>query len=464
MKFPQFSKKSNPVGQTIVINQIHQFNAWKDNAYVKEGYKKNVIINKCVNTIARSLATVEIEIHDGDKVLETHPIYDLLKKPNPTQAGTTFLKAAFIDYLISGNLFITHFPDTGKPKELWTARPRFMQVHPGQFGVPLKYVYNAGTGAERTFIVDQVSGRSQVFHYKNYDPEDQWLGLSPMEAAALAGDVHNEGLKWNRSLLKNGARPSGLIRFLGSPAPEVIARLTEYFKNRFQGAANAGGIPMLTNGAEWQATDTSPKDMDFNVTMKEMTKYIASVYGVPLPLVDNDSSTFNNMEQAKELLWTDTIIPLMEEFLEAFGNWIFPMYGNENLTFKINKDAIDALEAMRSKKYTRTREAVGSGILTIDEGREALDYSPKGGLADSLFIPANMIPIDLAGEIPLMEDDPAIDPDADPEADVPEEDPEDDDAEALAADKKALYITLKSLNYSKREIARMMGLPRVTRH
>jgi phage portal protein BeeE len=36
-------------------------------------------------------------------------------------------------------------------------------------------------------------------------------GLSPIEAAASAIDLHNAAARWNKSLLDNSARPSGAV-------------------------------------------------------------------------------------------------------------------------------------------------------------------------------------------------------------------------------------------------------------
>jgi HK97 family phage portal protein len=201
-------------------------------------------------------------------------------------------------------------------------------------------------------------------------------------SAALSVDIHNSGMKWNYSLLSNSARPSGIIKFEGSPGGEVIARLTEFFKSRIQGAANAGEIPMLHDGAEWQAIDHSPRDMDFQGSMKEAKQLIASNLGVPLPLVDNDASSYNNMEQAKERFYVDTVIPLMEDFIEAFSHWLLPNFDGD-LSFSLDLDSVPALEAVRTRKFDRAIKAVGAQVLTREEGREMMGFDPQ---ADGEFV------------------------------------------------------------------------------
>jgi len=221
-------------------------------------------------------------------------------------------------------------------------------------------------------------------------------------------------------LLKNGARPSGIVEFSDTPSGEVINRLKEFFKRQMQGSKNAGEIPVLTGGAKWTSVDTNPRDMDYIQTMREMAKYIASAFGVPLPLIDNDSASYNNMEQAKERLWTDTIVPLFDEFLNAFGAWLLPVYG-ENLEFCANLDSIQALEGVRTRKFERMVKSIEKGLLTIDEARREVGFPPVGGIAESLLVPSGLIPVELSN------------------MDVPD-------------DEKALAIGMYALGYSKEEI------------
>jgi hypothetical protein len=117
--------------------------------------------------------------------------------------------------------------------------------------------------------------------------------------------------------------------------------------------------------------------MDFTNTMKETAKYIASAFGVPLPLIDNDASTFNNLEQAKERLYTDTVIPLMQEFMGALSAWLLPRYG-EGLEFKLDMDSISALEGNRERMFNRAVLAFEKGVLTREESRVMMGFPSEG--------------------------------------------------------------------------------------
>lgn len=375
--------KQNPVGQAIFVPGGDAWAARKGREFISEGYQTNVLVYRCIREIALAMADLQVEIaNDDGNPIDDHPALPLLSRPNPTQGWDAFVTEAATNFELHGEMAIARYPENGPPAELWCINPLWIRVEPGQGGMPMAYVYEQNN-RKITFPVDRLTGQSQLFFYKTYNPLDHWRGQSALVAAGLAADTHNAGLKWNYSLLRNSARPSGLIKLDDNSGAEVVQRLKEWFKRAFQGAANAGEIPVLPSGAEWMPMDTSPRDMDFLNTQKEAAKLIASAFGVPLPLIDNDASTFNNMEQAKERFYTDMVIPKFNGFLASFGNWLMPWFGDD-LKLQVNMDRIGALEALRTRLFDRMAKAVDTGIITVDEARVAIGYDELGGSAATL--------------------------------------------------------------------------------
>jgi HK97 family phage portal protein len=376
--------KENPVGGAMVVNGGGEWSrSSKKVAYIDEGYQLNVVIYRAVQEITRAIGNLEIELaNEAGDIIENHPALDLIAKPNPTQGGDGFLREMFTNYLLMGEMACTRYPEGGKPAQLWTAHPLFIKVNGGAGGVASSYVYEQNNW-KATFPVDRLTGRSQMYFQKTYNPNDYWRGQSPLMAAGLPADTHNVGSRWNYQLLRNSARPSGVISLGSDVSGDVVAKIKEWFKAAFQGEASAGDVPILPPGVTWVPMDNSPRDMDFSTTQREAAKLIASALGVPLPLIDNDASTFNNLDQAKERFYTDTVLPLFNEFLVQFGEWLLPMYG-EGLHFQVNEDKIGALEGLRTRLFERMIKAVGAGVLTPDEARVAMGYDPLGGAAAML--------------------------------------------------------------------------------
>ena len=68
--------------------------------FAQEGYTENAVVYKCVNEIANGASSVGIKLFDGDIQIDNHPLLNLLKRPNPLQAGNEFFQSLYALSLI----------------------------------------------------------------------------------------------------------------------------------------------------------------------------------------------------------------------------------------------------------------------------------------------------------------------------------------------------------------------------
>ena len=149
--------------------------------------------------------------------------------------------------------------------------------------VPKGYVYTAN-GESVRFIADVVEGVRPILHLKFFHPANDHYGLSPLEAAATAIDIHNTASRWNKALLDNSARPSGALVYTardGNLSPDQFERLKSELEAGFQGAAHAGRPMLLEGGLDWKSMSLTPKDMDFIEAKHVAAREIALALGVP---------------------------------------------------------------------------------------------------------------------------------------------------------------------------------------
>jgi HK97 family phage portal protein len=388
-----FSRQIHRMGGSLLFSDGQGWRSWKNaREAVEKGYQGNAVVYAAIQEVATAVASLEFEIVEvrGDGEVQkaegkdADTIRRLLEKPNPMMGSDGFIKALFVDYHALGEMAIEGTPHGGKPVELWPVNPIDVSVKPGPYRVPKAYQIGQGEDA-RVFPYDPVRNRADLFFMKMYNPGNWWRGQSPLSAVAVQIDAHNAGSRWNYKLLKNGARPSGLVKFKDEPGAETLSLLREYFKKALQGEDNAGELPVLQGDAEWQELSQSPRDMDYVTTMREFAKHIARALGVPLPLIDNDAATFNNVESAKERFYLDTVIPRAEEFLSQFGTWLGAHYGDGKYQLRVDRDAIPALASIRQREFDRAvKGAGGKAILTQDDARKIVNHEAKGGSADSL--------------------------------------------------------------------------------
>lgn len=391
----------------------------------KEGYMKNAIVYRCVNEISKGAASVPFKLKTGDTVIERHPVIDLLARPNPLQSYSEFFNSLYGFLMLSGNAYILKAGGQ-LPRELHLLRPDRVEIKaPSGKIIPSHYDYMINGKVESRYDVDQDTGFSELKHVKLWNPLDDFYGCSPLSAAAVEVDQHNMSSSHNINLLNNGARPSGAVVFKPRDDAGFSVNLTEGqrqqlltdLNNRFSGTTNAGRPLLLEGDFDWKEMGLSPKDMDF-LNLKHLSATeIAMCFGVPSQLVGvPDAQTYANVQEARLALYEETIIPLLRKVESDMNEWLIPMFG-ENLAFEYDVDEIPALSERRRLIYANVSQAVAQGILTRNEAREQLGYSPISG-ADGLYISATLFPI---GE------EAAPDPQENEEEDIVEELEDEDD-------------------------------------
>lgn len=380
--------------------------SWNARAYFLEGYGKNIVVYRCIRELATAAAAVEIELEKNNTTeeeetsrIEGHPLLSLLQYPSPMHSWDEFIEGLIINYLATGNAYIwrNRFQGAGPPTELHLFSPATMTAVPGPNTFPLAYKRQLASGAYEIYPVDQVTGDCEILHIKMFNPLDQWTGMSPLQAAALGVDIHNAGMKFNKALLDNSARPSGAIKLAGAMPDEMaLSRLREEVKIFRQGPENAGGVPLLYGGSEWIELGLSPKDMDFKESMSMSAVSIAAAYGVPFPLIVPDAATFANMRDAREAMWENTVLPMLDKIIGGLSRWLLPVFKLQNARLCYNADNVSALEGKRQRKFDRIVNAKNAGLVTINEARHELDMGPIEG-GDVLLVPSSQVPIDMSG-------------------------------------------------------------------
>ena len=340
----------------------------------REGFQTNAIVYRAVRMIAEAAASVPLLLYDGEREQSTHPLLSILAHPNPRDAGSTLREALYGHLLIAGNAYLEAVTIGRTLSELYVLRPDRMKVIVGSDGWPQAWEYRVG-GAVVEF--DQMRDPiPPILHFTMFHPLDDHYGLSPMEAAAAAIDIHNAASGWNKALLDNAARPSGALVYAGPPGAtlgtEQFERLKGELEASFQGAANAGRPLLLEGGLDWKPLSMTPKDMDFMEAKASAAREIALAFGVPPLLLGlPGDNTYANFAEANRAFWRQTILPLVRRTSDSIAHWVNPLYGPIRL--EPDLDQIAALATERDAVWMRLEAC---NFLTQDEKRQAVGYGP----------------------------------------------------------------------------------------
>lgn len=331
-------------------------------AFAREGYGRNAVAYRCVRLIAESAASAPLVVGPN-----AHPLARLLARPNPEQTGIELLEAFYGHLQVAGNAYL-EAASIGEeaPSELYVLRPDRMSVIPGADGWPVGWEHRVGSNVRR-FSRNPIGNDAPILHLKLFNPADDHYGLSPMEAAAFAIDIHNAGGAWNKALIDNAARPSGALVFTGAErfSDEQFERLRQELDDMYSGAANAGRPLVLEGGLEWRPMSLSPADMDFTEARHAAAREIALAFGVPPMLLGiPGDNTYSNYREANLAFWRQTALPLAQKAARAIEGWLGERWpGAGAAAVGVDVENVPAL--------TVEREALWARIGTADFLNEA---------------------------------------------------------------------------------------------
>ena len=331
----------------------------------------------------------------------THPVLDRLNRPNQEHQKTKrkFFEALITWKLLEGDCYIAA---TGRinqpPLDLYVLNPRFIQVTPDGAGYPSEYRYQPAVQGQTVYRRDPRTNRfvtddrqQELLHIANFNPgscQYEYEGMSAVVPLYLEIMQYLHASQHNLSLLMNGAKPSGALTLKGKDGMPVTLtddqfnRLKMQMESEFTGANNAGRPLLLEGGMEWVEMSFNPKDMDWLKGKLNSEKQIYKRLGVPLPLVMDEKSTYNNMHEAKMDFYESTVIPSAEDVLDYFDDWLLPRYADlKGAQLVVDVDAMDLLAERRLSKRKAVEE---NTVLMLNEKRNELGYEDIEG-GDAVF-------------------------------------------------------------------------------
>ena len=341
-------------------------------ALAREGFQRNAVVHRAVRLVTEAAASVPLGLVAGGADDGLHPLSALLGRPNPREGGLRLMESLYGHLMVSGNAYLEAVCLGGVPRELYALRPDRMRVVPGPDGWPAAYDYGVGTETVRFEAVPD-GPVPPILHLTLFHPTDDHYGLSPMEAAAAALDIHNAAGAWNKALLDNAARPSGALVFAGPTglSETQFERLKGELEASYQGAANAGRPLLLDGGLDWKPLSLSPREMDFVEAKAGAAREIALAFGVPPLLLGlPGDNTHANYAEANRAFYRQTVVPLVRRTGEAVAHWLGPAYGG---ALRLEPD-LDAIEALAPERESLWRRVSAADFLSADEKREAVGY------------------------------------------------------------------------------------------
>ncbi|MEL7466084.1 MAG: phage portal protein [Pseudomonadota bacterium] len=343
----------------------------------RSGYQGNAVVFRCVRMVAEATAAIPFALVEDGRRMDVHPLATLLSCPNNGQDGAGLIEALCGHLMLHGDAYLeaAALDEANAPLELHALRPDRMRVAPGPDGWPAAYEYRVAGRAHR---FDMTTETQPILHLKAFHPLDDHYGMSPLEAAANAIDVHNAAGAWSKALLDNAARPSGAIVAKGADGgtltDEQFSRLSEELETSHQGARNAGRPMLLEGGLDWKPMSFSPADMEFLKTREAAAREIALAFGVPPQLLGlPGDNAYANYQEANRAFYRQTVLPLSRRIASALTGWLGWRWPGD---VRLAPD-LEAVTALQTEREAQWRRIANADFLDDDEKREMLGLPPR---------------------------------------------------------------------------------------
>jgi HK97 family phage portal protein len=410
----------NWLGESIVWNPEN------DTTYINEGYRKNATVYSLVNIIAKAASSIPFQIYekvnDNDykryksmtngsfdttvlhkadflkkkALVELHEtdLHKLLDRPNPAQSYASWITELIAFGKLTGNRYIYGIaPETGngagKYKELYVMPSQLIEIISGGIMQPVKEYAIEYNGQFRI-------PADHMCHIKDFNPYfdgsgSHLYGQSPLRAGLRSMTTNNEAVQTGVKYLQNQTARGVLMSDEGDLNEVQAQQLKDKFRKNFQGADNAGDVIITPKKLSWVNFGLNASDVSLIEQYNASIKDLCNIYNVPVSLLNNtESSTYNNVKEAKKALYQNCVIPELNKIADELNRWLAPKYG-EKLCIEFDYSAIPELQEETEKVVSQMSQA---WWLTPNEKRAAMSYGTdeENEILNEYYIPANLIP------------------------------------------------------------------------
>lgn len=263
---------------------------------------------------------------DDPKPIKGHPFLDLLARPNPTQSRFEFLEATFSWRKASGNCYwwLNRPNEETPPAEIWIIPTSKMQPVPdGKMGIK-GYLYDYG--AAQPMPLEPW----EVVHFKTFNPNDRYVGLSPIQSLMLdaLGDIASQ--QYNANFYsKDNAKSAGILAFEDYIEEDNWKRLKDDWSEQHGGTKQNRVMRLrgVGKGVTWIPTQLTRVELEYLEQRRFTKEQIYDLFAPGLSSILAVNATEANSTAGKDTFLGMCVYPQHVAVSEKIDSDILPSYG-----------------------------------------------------------------------------------------------------------------------------------------
>ncbi len=335
----------------------------------------------CIAKIGRSIAGLPMNFYQGfgdnPVKLTSHPILDLLHRPNPEDTHrelwldtATFQLATGASYWALEQFSQLNGAIVPGKSTIWTLPADRVKIVPA-IGDPEKRISHYEiTGTSGKIVKYQPE---EIVQFKSFNLENQYYGMAPLTVAMKTMEADFYAREHNRLFFKNGATVGDVYESDMNYDEVADQRIIESWKKQ-QGYKNSNKLLTTWAGLKLRDTKRGPKDLDFLNLIKLNREEIIALFGVPPAVVGLfEYANYANANMQKREFWIETIIPMLLSFETRLNEMVFPRWTDQEIWMEFDLSAVPALQEDKIEKAKENVMLVRARIKTPNEARA--DYN-----------------------------------------------------------------------------------------
>jgi len=423
-------QNTNTEFNKIIYNYLGQSIVWNpenDDTYIKKGYMFNSTVYSIVNLIAKTASNIPFQVYEvknqnelkkykamtsglmnGNILhksllqrkhalaeLDNTDLHKLLERPNPAQSYSSWIQEIIAFGKLTGNRYVYGIkPESGPNQNKWQE----LYILPSQsVEINSNGIFEPVSGYSLDYSGQYKIDAEDICHIKDFNPYydgtgSHLYGMSPLKAGLRSLDTNNEAVTTGVKYLQNQTSRGVLMSDEGDLNEVQAQQLKDKFRQQYQGSDNAGDIIITPKKLSWVNFGLNATDVSLIQQYNASIKDLCNIYQVPVQLLNNtDTSTYNNMIEAKKSLYQNAVIPELNKIKDELNRWLVPAFG-ENLYLDFDYSNIAELQ----EEMDSVVKQMGSAWWTTpNEKRQAMNYGvdEENEEMNDYYIPANLMPL-----------------------------------------------------------------------
>jgi HK97 family phage portal protein len=404
---------------------------WDAETAVRMGFYANVIVYRCVQIVANTIASRPFragrtppkkvtEVGDPDPSCR---LAQLLGPPPggpaPRLSARRLWAWSIAQRIVTGKhaweIETAGRSADGEVAALWPLVSSQTRPIPSEGGVDWFSAFDYGPAHKpRRLRPDQ------ILYGWNPSATDFRQPESALQAARLDVSIAVMQDRYNVAFLRNDARPAAVVVTEEFADDEEYEAFKGQFRGEYGGPDNAGktafveakgsGDQGVTGAIDIKVLGLSQRDAQFIQQHKASLERVAMALGVPWSKLDASGRTFDNASEEDHSWWESELMPKMMDLQDEVNMQLAPRLGREVGWFDLSD--VRALQAPKNVQAVGAPSLVSGGVATVDEARAMVGLLPlPDGKGQTLVDVVGIAMAALAAQMaPVAEDEATVEP------------------------------------------------------